>query len=102
RRSRARCLPTAVLPEPIGPMRNTLVLRDDMRNEHSGNDNAGRRRPFQVPGGTQLHHWIAYDRSVSRPAGVLTVTVSVPEPGFVGALLTLKGYAAGLVVAGPV
>ena len=30
RSSRARCLPTAVLPEPIGPIRNTFVVREDI------------------------------------------------------------------------
>src|SRR5690348_8148585 len=40
--SRARCLPTAVLPEPMGPMRKTLAVRGDMAREHSGNEAAAR------------------------------------------------------------
>jgi hypothetical protein len=35
-------LPTAVLPEPMGPMRNTLAVRGDMAREHSGNEAAAR------------------------------------------------------------
>src|SRR3954466_505675 len=48
RNNRERCLPTAVFPEPMGPMRKTFEWRGDIAREHSGNEAAARRRPLSI------------------------------------------------------
>src|SRR5207302_8423987 len=48
--ARARWRPTAVLPEPMGPMRNTLGLPSMQVREDTENDAAARRRPQPVSG----------------------------------------------------
>src|SRR5438105_11467523 len=48
--ARARWRPTAVLPEPMGPMRNTLGLPSMQVREDTENDAAARRRPQPVGG----------------------------------------------------
>src|SRR6185312_15201992 len=89
RNRRARYLPTALLPEPMGPIRKILSLPSIPRAAYR-NDRAARRRPVDYPAARYQLMVTGMPNVLARPPTDVTVMMMLPETG---PLLSVAGAA---------